>query len=172
MRRVAAALLAALLVGACAFGEIYADYGDAVDLQTADVIGTWHSGAKRSFTFAANGEFSARGLPAAEFADFVDGTVPTRIDGSGTWSLERAGSATDSPHATVALTFTRLAGEPTRSSGPDLSALRQDNGKVFLFFFYVGPGGNSWTSYEKCPDGSTETVCRPAPRPPAVPRAG
>ena len=105
--------------------------------------------------------FSAENLPYAAFDELVDTDSSTAINGSGTWRLERSGSDVDSLYATVVLRFTRLAGEPTTGGGGDLSALRQDDGTVFLFFFYIDQG-NSWTSYEKC-DTSTAGIC-PATR--------
>jgi hypothetical protein len=41
-----------------------------------------------------------------------------------------------------------------QQEGPNLSALRQDNGAVLLLFFYVEEG-NSWTSYERCSPDAT-----------------
>lgn len=64
------------------------------------------------------------------------------------------------PHSIVHLAFDDLAGTPTRFGGPDLTALRPGDGKVYLVIFYVSEQGNSWTSYLKC-----ESDC-PVPSPP------
>jgi hypothetical protein len=48
--------------------------------------------------------------------------------------------------------------------GLNLDALRQDDGRVLLFFFYVDQG-NSWTAYEKCADPSTKPICATAAHP-------
>ncbi|GIH07836.1 hypothetical protein Rhe02_59030 [Rhizocola hellebori] len=142
MRRVLAYTTILIVMSACALGELWADYGDPVDMKPADLIGTWTSGTDRSIVFGEDGTFTASNLPYEAFDDFVpDDFDPTsQIDGSGTWALESPG--------TVALSFLRLAGSDIRSAGPSPNALRQDD-IVYLVFFYVGTGGNSWTAYLK-----------------------
>jgi hypothetical protein len=145
-------MILAVLAGGCALGEILADYGEPVDLRSADVVGTWQSGTtdsgtSRSIVFTDDGDFTATNLPRAAVAFLVDGRGVGRVDGSGTWTL--AANTSGDVQASVALSFDRLADVDVASSGPDLSALRQDNGAIYLFFFYVDQG-NSWTSYQKC----------------------
>lgn len=138
------------MIGGCTLGELFADHGDLVDLRSADLVGTWRSGTTRSIVFEENGEFSATDLPYAVFDHVLeDRGYVARIDGSGTWTSQRAGTGPDDPQALVSLLFRRLGDMDVAHAGPDLTALRQDNGAVLLFFFYVDVG-NSWTSYAKC----------------------
>jgi hypothetical protein len=80
-----------------------------------------------------------------------------RLDGSG--RLKTSDQHREGPRASVHLAFERLAGQPDRL-GVSMSALRQDSGAVWLFFFYLGDQGNQWTAYEKC-----SAPC-PSPSPP------
>src|SRR5262249_38750278 len=73
-----------------------------------------------------------------------------RLDGSGTGTLRRSAGRTAGPPSMVHLRFGDLAGVRTTVDGPDLSALRPGDGKVYLVFFYVGDQGNSTTGYLKC----------------------
>jgi hypothetical protein len=77
MRRALAYGAIAMILAGCALGEVFADYGDPVDLKPQDLVGTWRS---------------------------------------------------------VHLAFERLASQPNRL-GVSMSALRQDSGEVWLFFF-------------------------------------
>jgi hypothetical protein len=162
MRRILAYLAIALVLGACAIGEVLENDGDPVDMHPVDLVGTWYSptdsGSARLMTFRNNGVFSATNLPYAAFEedvrrDFDPGV--DRLDGSGSWSLVRPPGQSAGPTSEIELDFQKLDGVTVASAGPNLSALRQSNGKVLLFFFYVGQGGNSWTSYERC-----DTTCR------------
>lgn len=150
MRRVLIYTAVLIVIGACSFGETMADYGDPVDMRPADLVGTWNSGTDRSIVFSEDGTFTASNLPYEAFDDFVpDEFIPgSQVDGSGTWTLVSPATKPDGPASTVALSFQRLAGSKVRSAGPNLSALRQDD-VVYLVFFYVGDGGNSWTAYRK-----------------------
>ena len=144
---VAVALVVA--VGGCAFGEIFDSHGAPVDLNRADVVGTWCSGGQtRTITFADSGAFTAKNLPRALFED-PKYQAASQIDGAGTWRVASNEMDTNAPKSTVELDFTNVAGITVARAGPNLSALRQENDKVFLFFFYIDQG-NSWTSYEKC----------------------
>ena len=150
MRRVLAYAAILIVAGACAMGEILTDYGDPVDMRPADLVGTWVSGKDRSIVFDEDGTFAASNLPYELFDEFVpEGFNPAdQLDGCGTWSLEVPISASHDRKSKVALSFDRLAGTEVASAGPSPSALRQD-GVVYLIFFYVGSGGNSWTAYHK-----------------------
>lgn len=150
------ALLATLVVAAaCTMGEILRDYGDPVDMQPSDLVGTWYSNSgsggsgSRLFRFEEDGSFSATDLPESEYGSFLppgaDATAP--IDGEGTWSLEPPRRDPDGPTATVDLRFSQLAGRPAAGS-THLSALRQD-GTVFLVMFDAGDG-YGWFAYQKC----------------------
>jgi hypothetical protein len=142
-------MMAIIVAGGCTLGEIMADYGDPVDMQPSDLVGSWRSGQHRTITFDEDGTFTAAHLPYEVFDEFLPvGFDPARnIIGSGTWSLEAPDENPDGPRSTVALSI-ELA-DKLGVIGVELSALRQD-GTVFLFFFYVGEGGNSWTAYQKC----------------------
>lgn len=167
MRRLIALLVAAVVAAGCSLGEVLADYGDPVDMRPADLIGTWRSGPHRVITFAENGGFTAEWLPYDEFADFlpVDFDPAANVTGSGTWTLPPPFENPDGLASRVTLSFRELAGMRSGSGAFELSALRQ-GGRVHLVFFYVGPGGNSWTAYEKCEE------CPPSPAPllsPSIP---
>ncbi|MEU5724619.1 hypothetical protein [Micromonospora sp. NPDC047738] len=153
MRRVLALLVAAVVAAGCSLGEVLADYGDPVDLRAADVVGTWRSGSKRVITFDDHGGFTAEWLPYDVFDEFlpVDVGRDANITGSGTWAVRASFANPEGPSSTVALTVEELAGTRHGKGSFELSALRQGD-HVRLLFFYVGPGGNSWTSYEKCDD--------------------
>ncbi|MCW3816595.1 hypothetical protein ONA91_19295 [Micromonospora sp. DR5-3] len=153
MRRVLALFVAAVVAAGCSLGEVLADDGDPVDLRPADVVGTWRSGAQRVITFDDHGGFTAEWLPYGVFDDFlpIGADRDANITGSGTWALGRPEQNPDGPSSAVRLTFLELAGTRNGQGSFGLSALRQD-GRVRLLFFYVGPGGNSWTAYEKCDD--------------------
>lgn len=177
MRRLIALLLAAVVAAGCSLGEVLADHGDPVDMRPADLVGTWRGGTQRVITFAEDGGFTAGWLPYEEFDEFlpVDFDPAANVTGSGIWALRPPFENPDGPASTVALSFHELAGARNGSGAFEHSALRQ-GGRVLLFFFYVGPGGNSWTAYERCADCPSEPA--PAPSPSlrasreAVPRPG
>jgi hypothetical protein len=154
VKRVLTFLAIALVIAACSFGEELRDPGDPVELSPATLAGTWHGGTQRFITFDEDGTFSAINLPSPPFQDFLNSVDfdPTRqrLDGSGTWTLRRSGGQAAGPLSTVHLSFGNLAGVRTTFDGPDLSALRPGDGKVYLVFFYVGDQGNSTTGYLKC----------------------
>ena len=151
MRRAVAYLAILIVAGACAMGEILADYGDPVDMRPTDLVGTWVSGKSRAIVFDEDGTFAASDLPYEVFDEFVpNGFDPAdQLDGSGTWSLETPIGASHGRKSHVHLRFDRLADTSAALGGPDLSALRQDEGVVYLVFFYVGSGGNGWCAYHK-----------------------
>ena len=137
MPRIGAYLATLLLIAGCTMGELWADQGDPIDLRPGDLTGTWHSTPDREITFAADGTFTATNLPTEAFSNFA--IPPGPLDGSGTWSVDTS---------EVALVYRLLADTEVRMSGPNLTALRENNVDN-LYFFYVGAGGNSWTAYQK-----------------------
>jgi hypothetical protein len=151
LRRIATALAILVVAGACTFGEILADYGDPVHLQPTDLVGTWISGQRsRAVTFDEDGTFTATDLPAGEFESFLpEGIHPGRIDGQGSWSIEQPepGDEAEQLSTGVKLDFNRLAGVEI-ALAHSMSPAQQD-GVTYLYFFYVGDGGNSWTRYRK-----------------------
>ncbi|MFU8854779.1 hypothetical protein ACNAW0_28000 [Micromonospora sp. SL1-18] len=153
MRRMIALLLAAVVAAGCSLGEVLADYGDPVDMRADDLVGTWRSGAQSVITFDDHDNFTAEWLPYDVFDEFLplDVDRDANITGSGTWAVRAPYQNPDGPSSKVALTVEELAGMQTGKGSFELAALRQD-GQVRLLFFYVGPGGNSWTAYEKCED--------------------
>lgn len=146
--RLAAYATTLALATGCAMGEIWADWGDPVDLQSANVVGTWRSGPGQEITFADDGAFTALALPYDRFKNWIPENfdVGQPLDGSGTWTLEAPHENPDGPRSVVSLSFTRLAGVSAGRGGPDLYAVRQD-GVESLYFFY--DGGTSWTAYRK-----------------------
>lgn len=150
MRKLLCLVLAVIVTAGCALGEILADYGEPVDMRPSDLVGTWRSGPQRTMTFHENGTFTANDLPYEYFDPFLpvefDATLP--VDGAGTWRLEPPLENPEGPRSSVELSI-ELTAKPGRI-GVEMSALRQDDDRIFLYFFYVGSGGNSWTSYERC----------------------
>jgi len=146
--RIGGAVVALILVTACALGDIYADYGDPVGLRQEDVVGAWQSGGgERTITFAMDGTFTAVNLPRDEFGEFVEAGTD-RIDGSGTWTTEPPVSREDSVDNNVWLHDVELTGRAPGDRGAfTMEAYRQDSGAVWLFF--LSPGEGSWTAYEK-----------------------
>lgn len=142
MRRLLALVAALTLIG-CTFGEIWADYGDPVELKPEDLVGVWVSGSSgRAIAFTEDGAFIATDLPRY-FVEFALPDSPASyqagpIDGFGTWAIDGA---------SVELTFERLAGVELRGS-IDVDTMRQD-GRVFLLFYSAGGGG--WVTYGKAP---------------------
>jgi hypothetical protein len=173
VKRVLAFVAILVVIAGCSIGEALQDPGDPVDMTPSTLAGTWHGGTQRFITFREDGTFTAINLPTAPFADYLNSTGfdpgRQRLDGSGTWTLETLSGQSAQPHASVRLSFDQLAGAPTRYSGPILSALRPEDGKVYLVMFYVDQG-NSWTGYLKCgadcPSPSPAPTGQPAgPRP-------
>jgi hypothetical protein len=160
VKRALAYLAILLVIAGCSMGEALQDPGDPVDMTLLTLAGTWHGGTQRFISFNGNGTFSATNLPSPPFQDLLGsiGFDPARhqLDGSGTWSLTAAPDQPAYPHATVHLSFDRLAGRAEAFDGPDLSALRPGDGQVYLVMFYVGDQGNSSTGYLKC-----ASVCHP-----------
>jgi hypothetical protein len=154
VKGVLAFLVILVVAAACSFGEELQNPGDPVGMTSSTLTGTWHGGTQRFITFRADGSFSATNLPTPPFQDFLSSigfdSSRQRVDGSGTWALERSRGQSVGPQSTVHLRFAELAGVPTTFDGPDLSALRPGDGKVYLVFFYVGDQGNSSTGYLKC----------------------
>jgi hypothetical protein len=152
------ALVAILVVTAgCAIGDIVGDGGSPVDMTPSTLVGTWQGGG-RYFTFRQDGTFSAVDLPPDAFSSLNLAPRPSRLDGWGAWSLP-AGS----PHATVHLNFDVIGGVPIAYSGPDLTALRQGKGNVYLAMYYEGSGGNEWTNYVRCADPCAAPSPSPTP---------
>lgn len=168
-----ALVVAAVVAAGCSLGEVLADDGDPVDLRAADVVGTWRAGPKRVFTFDDQGGFTAEWLPYDMFDEFLPAgfEASANITGSGTWEVRAPFQNPDGPSSRVALTIEELAGLRTGKGSFELTAVRQD-GPVRLIFNYVGPGGNSWTAYEKCGDCPPGVTSSPSARtsPDAVPR--
>ncbi|MFG2058117.1 hypothetical protein ACGFI9_29260 [Micromonospora sp. NPDC048930] len=163
VRRMIALLLAAVVAAGCSLGEVLADYGDPVDLRPADVVGTWRSGPQRVITFDDQGGFTAEWLPYDVFDEFLPVGLErdANVTGAGTWAVRAPFGNPDGPSSRVALTVEELAGTRTGKGSFELTALRQD-GPVRLLFFYVGPGGNSWTAYEKCGDCAPVATSSPS----------
>jgi hypothetical protein len=175
MRRVLVYLAIVFVLG-CSFGEELQDPGDPVDMTPSTLAGTWHGGTERFITFREDGTFSAINLPSAPFHDFLNridfDPARRRLDGSGTWTLGGLSGRSTGPQATVHLSFDLLAGVPAYYDGPDLSALRPGDGKVYLVFFYVGDQGNSWTGYLKCDADCVVPSPESVPPEPRVTRTG
>ncbi|MGW5670074.1 hypothetical protein [Micromonospora sp. NPDC003776] len=165
VRRLIALLLAAVVAAGCSLGEVLADDGDPVDLRAADVVGTWRAGPQRVITFDDQGGFTAEWLPYDMFDEFlpIGLDAGANITGSGTWAVRTPYLNPDGPSSHVALTMEELAGLRKGKGSFELTALRQD-GRVRLLFYYVGPGGNSWTAYEKCGDCPPGVTSSPSAR--------
>jgi hypothetical protein len=96
-RRFTFALLSALLLSGCGVPIGPDDEPDPnISLTKADVVGTWAAKDDRSFTFAADGTFTAKNVPYQAYV-YRDQTTPPgfdpardHVDDRGTWKLEPA----------------------------------------------------------------------------------
>lgn len=149
-------VLAITLLG-CALGEILADYGDPVELTEEQLVGVWRSGdTDHLLEFRADGTFTANGLPYDEFDFAVPDTFDPRtpLDGSGTWRLSGA---------KVVLEFEVLGGAESRMADYEVDVRKFDDTPILLIIWYVGDGGNEWTSWAKCAESCPSA--RPVPSP-------
>jgi hypothetical protein len=176
VKRILAYLAVALVIAGCSFGEELQNPGDPVDMTPSSLAGIWHGGTQRFITFDENGTFTAVDLPAPPFQDYLNSIhfdpAHSRLDGSGTWTLlGTPNGGSPAPRSTVHLRFDHLAGQSTFFDGPDLSALRPDDGKVHLVTFYTGDQDNGTTSYLKCAgDCVVPGPASPSPTVGATPR--
>jgi hypothetical protein len=154
---------ALILLTGCTLGEIFASYGEPVELQSEDVIGTWQSsGGERTIIFAEDGTFTAVNLPREEFDEFVNAGTG-QIDASGTWTTKPPIVHEGRVANEVWLLDVELTGSESGGRGAfPIEAYRQDSAAVWLFFFYDGSGGSSWTAYEKCADACPSATPSPS----------
>ncbi|MBO3741945.1 hypothetical protein [Actinoplanes flavus] len=137
-----------VILSGCGMCEALADYGDRVDLRHASVVGAWSSDPGRTFTFADDGTFTATHLPIEVVGRFVPDKFDHRredIDGAGSWRITTPSEDPRGAQSEIHLKFRRIADGEVDTSGPDLTALRQDDGVTRLYFFYSG----GWFAYRK-----------------------
>ncbi|MFF0368118.1 membrane lipoprotein lipid attachment site-containing protein [Micromonospora sp. NPDC005087] len=156
MRKLVLAILLLAMLTGC-FGESCRTYAPAASMTPADVVGSWqHEASGALLHFAADGSFEASDIAERLYSGDLEKYRPSpfdqsrdRLDGSGTWQLERDKSGAMS---VINLRITALSVGPRTVPESRITSLYAQLGESTVVLGGIG------RTHAKCSND-----CKPAP---------